>query len=159
MSKTTLTTLLIVLGLIIFAIGGGLGVFFQQQTSQLPVQQTSIKPQAGQNADLLRILSSSLISPIVAHGNVAGINGRNVSLNFGGTNLTVKINQDAKVYSFSASSGQAQTSKSSTTQPEGKFEDIKVGDSVNITLQLLPDGTMGGKLVSILSTPPSTNGK
>ncbi len=124
-------TILIIAGALIFLIGGGLGV-----ASQLSAVRQKVRTEA------FDILSSKVITSVSAYGKVTKIEGRDITLNNLGDNLSVSMPDNVKVYSFVDSSQQA-----------AAFEDIKIGDSINATLKLLPTGGYEG--LSIIIFPAS----
>lgn len=127
--------ILIIIGALFFlTLGGGLGILYQQQKEILPVKETP-KTQAVQT------LSSKVIPSITAFGQVSNIDGRNLTLTFGGDNLTIKINDSAQIYLPATKTSAQQTAQ---------FSDIKKGDNVSVNVKLLSDGQMDGQMVVII---------
>ncbi len=137
MGKKEQLAISIIAGILIFALGIGLGIIYQAQN----------KAQIKKN-EAVKSLSSKTISSLTAYGKVSKIEGKNITLSSLGDNLAVPMADSAKVYSFNDNSG-----NNSAPQKAVSFEDIKVGDSVNITMKLLQDGQMQGLMVVIL--PPA----
>ena len=131
MNKANLT-ILILLGVILFLVGGGIGIFYQMQ-----------KDSSGDT--VIKALSSKVIPSIVAYGQVTEINGRNITIFYSGETLTVPIAQDAQVSSFTQANGQT-----GSTQQQSSFNQIKKGDSINISIKVSSDGKLEGKMVIIL---------
>lgn len=127
-------TILIVSGVLLFAIGADLGIFFG---GRLGPEKTKIK--AANN------LSSKVVSSMTAFGQVKNIDGRNITLSNLGDDLTISVAGNAQVFSFSTPAG-----ASAPVQKTIKFEDIKTGDKVNVTLKTLPTGQLEGLSVIIL---------
>jgi len=138
MSKSNIVVIIIV-GIIIFVIGGAVGVFYQMQKDAPELLKASA----------LEKLSSNVIPSIVAYGEVLDINGRDVLISFSGASLTVPIDENAQVYSFNNSSA-----SESPTQQQANFSEIKKGDYLNISLKVSMDGEIQGKTVIIL--PPAS---
>jgi len=134
--------LLFLIGAVFFLVlGGGLGVFYQQQNT---APKEVVKIQAVQT------LSSKVIPSITAFGQVTKIDGKTITLTFGGDNLTVKIRDDAQIY-LPATSAKDKNGKLVTSQQQtAQFSDIKVGNNVSVNLKLLSDGQIEGQLVIIL---------
>ncbi len=137
----------VIIGLALFVLGGGLGVFYQTQKDALKIQEAEKKSAA------VKSLSSDLVPSIVAYGEVSAIDGRNVTLFYNGKSMQIEINKDATVYSFSPSSGDEKEPLSS--QQQVKISDIKKGDRLNVTIKLLPDGSLEGQMVIILGSAPA----
>jgi len=136
MDKKTSIILLVIGGLFFLILGGGLGIFYQSQKNALQT------PEGNSKLKAVQVLSSKVIPSITAYGQVSNIDGRSVTLTFGGDSLNVKINDDAVVYL---------PSSESSPQQIAKFEDIKKGDNVSVNLRLLPDGQIEGQMVIILN--------
>lgn len=153
--KTTGIILLIVIGSIIFVIGGGAGVSYQTQKQA---------PEFEKMSSTLNSLSSSVVPTIVASGKVTEINGRNVTLSNLDNSITVKIIDDARVYFFTPVFEiiENSTAKDSTiidkkpevaensVQKDALFSDIKKDDNLSINMKMLADGTMIANSVIIL---------
>ncbi len=144
----SLAFLLVIAGVIIFILGGGAGVFYQTQQVQLNNPQ-NIAAEAA-----LKALSSKVVPSIVAFGKVTSISGRNVTLNYAGENLTIKIDETAQISSFTAPSA---GSKTTASQGKAEFKDIKVGNTLSINLRLLADGALKGMSVVIINSLPETD--
>ena len=147
MEKSLLVGLIILIVLVVFILGAGIGIFYQTQkdiTGINNIRDTSEK------------LSSKVIPPIIAYGRVTKIDGKNITLNFSGENLIAKMDDNAQIFKFSSPSSSTKDSQPSSTRQETKFENIKVGDNLNITFKVLSDGTLLGQSVSILNSFPAT---
>lgn len=128
--------ILIIAGIVLVLLGGVAGVIFQAKF---------LSPQSKS----MNALSSKVISSIVAYGQVKNINGKNVTLSNLGDNLLISIADNAQVYSFTTPPGSAKNT--APVQQTGKFDDLKVGDNVNVAVKLLPTGQLEGVSVIILS--------
>lgn len=133
MDKKQLITLIVV-SVVLFLLGGALGVLLQ---GQMGPQKTKVAA--------VQSLSSKAISSVVAYGQVDSINGRDITLSNLGDSLTVSLLDNAQVYSFTTQKG-----STAPVQQTLKFENIKVGDKVNVAVKLLPTGQMQGSSVIIL---------
>jgi len=131
--------LIIIIALVFFVLGGGAGVYF--------ISQTPLTKEGAANQIALKTLSSKVIPSIVAYGEVTNISGKNVTVAYAGDSATVAIANSAQVYSFIQQAGSA-----SPTQQKTDFAAIKKGDTLNIALKLLADGTLQGQSVIILKT-------
>lgn len=130
----------IIVGIVCFLLGGGIGIISMQNASQ----RTKI--------EAANSLSSKVVSSIVAYGQVKSINGRNITLSNLGDELSILIADNAQVYSFSAPVA-GKNGVVAPVQQIIKFGDIKIGDSVNVSVKLLPSGQIQG--TSIIILPPT----
>lgn len=132
--------ILIIVGVLVFLVGGGLGII-------------SVQPKGFQKTKIeaTNKLASRVISSIVAYGQIENIDGRNLTLSNFGDNLSILILDNAQVYSFTTPSVKNATPSQQTV----KFENIKIGDKVNVAVKLLPNGQMQGSSVIILPLPTS----
>jgi preprotein translocase subunit YajC len=122
--------IIITAGIIIFLIGGILGIFIYRLQNKNIVE----------NKKAVSSLSSKVVSSVVVYGQVKSINGKSITLSNLGDDLTIIIADNAQVFSFATA----------TVQQKVNFEDIKVGDSVNISVKLLSTGQLEGLSVIIL---------
>jgi hypothetical protein len=111
----------IIVGLVFFIVGGGLGVLYQQQ--------------------IIKKLSSDAITSIISSGTVENISGNEIILNANGISLPIKIKTDAKIYAPPLSEGE-DNSQSSRSYREMSVEDIKAGDNLGIYSKLSSDGSL-----------------
>jgi len=138
MSKIASLALLVIIILAFFALGGGVGIFYQSQKEG---------GQPGVAENILKNLNSKAVPSIIAYGQVTKIDGRNVTLSFNGDSVTIKINDSASINSF------VKSASGTTTQQKMNFSQIKKGDTLSVNVKLLPDGNLQGESVIILSTP------
>jgi hypothetical protein len=138
MEKKYITILLSVAGILLIAFVFYLGMLFQSSSKiQLIKNQT------------VSTLSSKTVSSINAYGKVSNINGKNVTLSNLGDRLVILMTDTSHIYSIVAPS----LGKKTVNVPIQKtiyFEDIKVGDSVNVVLKLLSDGQLQGQSLVVL---------
>jgi hypothetical protein len=125
---------LLLIGVLLLAIGIGIGVIYQSQRSN-PI------------TSAVKSLSSDIIASIAAYGEVTKIDGRNITLSFSEDNLTIFVSPEAQVYSF-----KQQATGTNSRQNLADFNDIKKGDFINISLKFYSDGKLEGNNVVIL--PP-----
>jgi len=145
MDKKTII-LFFILGFLIFILGGGMGVFYQSQKC-LPENCPSATKETSALEKTIKDLSSRTIYFIVAYGTVEDINGRKLTISNNGENLTVEIKENAEITSFIRP---VAGGNSSTPEAIAKFEDIKKGDNLRISLKVLPDGKITGESVIII---------
>jgi len=140
--------IIIIGSLILLGIGFFLGFSFQ--TPQVaPEQEETPQEEAPQ---ILESISSKIISSITAMGKVTKISGDTITLTQGTENLSIRVKKGAKVSSFVTPTPVEQGETGAIEQKTVSFEDIKVGDSLNIGLEILSDGTVEGLFVIIF--PP-----
>lgn len=135
MNKNLLTTFIII-GLVFFVLGGGLGVFYQIQ-KDIPLLEKS---------EAINVLSSKVIPSIVAYGRVTDISEKNITLTFSGDTLIIKIKDTASIYSF------VPDEEGNSNRQKTNFSQIKKGDNVSVNLNMLPDGQLEGESVIILQS-------
>ncbi len=136
-----------ILAFLIFILGGGAGVFYQQQNCLVNAEKSTEKTNTDVFEKTVKDLSSQTIYFIVAYGDVTDIQDRNITINNNEENLTVKIKEDAKITSFNVP---AVGTSSSDTETPAKFEDIKNGNNLRIYLKVFSDGQVSGESVMII---------
>ena len=131
MNKITLIVSSIIIALVIFVAGGGLGVFYQAQKDA---------PQLEKTTAVLKNPSSKVISTATAYGKVEKIEGKNITLSYGGDSIVIGATDNTKVYSYSDKSA----------RQEVEYSTIKKGDNIDITIKILPDGGLNAEAIFIL---------
>jgi hypothetical protein len=96
----------------------------------------------------VKALSSKVVPSIIAYGQVTKIENKNITLTYNKETLTVPVMESANVYSFVPAEAGSKTT--APTQKKSTFSEIKVGDSLNITVKLSADGVLEGQSVIIL---------
>jgi hypothetical protein len=115
-----------------FILGNLTGIFYQKQKSDPQIQATT---------DTIQKLSSKVVNAIVTYGTITSIDSnRNITLSYEGESMIVSVAQDVKVYIYENS-----------TRKELNFNDLKVGDSVNITASLDASGNILGNMIVIFT--------
>jgi hypothetical protein len=150
MEKSQLTILLIVAGLVLFVIGGGIGIFYQKQitASQIKIAAAeTLKAQKVESA--VNFLSSKLVTYISATGQVVGVKGRDITLNSGGDTILVHIKDNAPI-SAPAYDSTMPSIAAAPGGPQIEIENIKTGDSLNVQIKVLPDGQLEGQAIMII---------
>lgn len=140
--ETKNLTIIIIVAVVAIVVGGVLGMSMQSAKDASSVSMASKLQPA------VKTLSSKVVPSIVAYGQVSDMQGRNITLNYGGDSITVPIAENSNVYSFVAPVAGSKTT--TPTQQKVQFAEIKKGDSLNVSLKLLPDGTIQGQNVIIL---------
>jgi hypothetical protein len=116
--------------------GGAIGIYFQFQKDA---------PKLNIARNVIKSLSSKTVPSIVAFGKASKIEGKNITLDYNGDNITIGISDDAQIYSSSnQNAGAAPTAAS--------FENIKIGDNLSINLKVLADGQLEGQSIIILNS-------
>jgi len=118
--------------LIIFILGCLAGIYLEKQ-KMVPELEKITKA-----AKILNAINSKVIPSPIAFGEITKISGRIVTLNYAGESLDISVKDNAQIYSFSQ--GQKQID----------FSQIKVGDWLNITIEVLPDGQVQGLSVAVV---------
>jgi hypothetical protein len=133
--------------LILVIIGGlillGLGYSFGLSLGQKAIEETE--------TPLADLLESKVIRGLntTALGEVIEIAGRNLTLNSDGDTLTISIKENATIYRLVPPEEVTETPQP-VEREEIEFEEIKVGDQVDIPCELKADGTLEGIDVTVL---------
>ena len=135
MNKTTSIVFITVFGLVLLLLGGSIG--FLYKTLQ-------ISPQMEKTAAVIKDLSSKTVLSTVAYGQVSKIEGIDITLSYDTDSIKISMAENSPVYSF------VNDSKGVPVQKKVDLKQIKIGDSLNITIKLLPDGQIQGQSVLIL---------
>lgn len=117
--------------LVVSAVAIGLGVVYQKTRKYSEPLENSV----------FKILNSKTIPFVTAYGDIVNIDGKNITISSKEDNLTVKIRDDAPVYSFE-----------SQVQKIIKVEDLRKGDKISVNLKISQDGQAEG-LAIVLITP------
>lgn len=141
MNKIILIVSSIIAGLLLLALGVSLGVSYQTQQASISSPQLD---QLEKTTAAVKFLSSKTVPSIVAYGQVTKIEGRDITLFYSGDSIKVSMEENSLIYSF------VNDSQGKPTQKQVELKEIKVGDNLNITLKLLPDGQLQGQSVFIL---------
>lgn len=142
MKKDFLILITVIGGIILLVLGFNLGSsFVQKKLSQI---ETKTHP-------LADLLGSKVIKSmdIVASGEIAEISGRNLILAQEEDSLTISIDENSSIQRSILSEETSESPKPVAIE-EVEFEDIKKGDKVDISCQLKADGSLEGKVVTIL---------
>lgn len=142
MKKQIDLSLLIIGILAIFIVGLGSGFLYAQQASLWPQQNSSQIASAQAMATAIKSLSSKLISGIHAYGRITQINPQNIVLSDNGNNLAIKIGSATQVSTFASS-----------VEKKIDISALKLADNLNVTLNLLPDGTLTASSIVIQPEP------
>jgi hypothetical protein len=134
---------LIVVGLVIFVLGGVAGYFYK-------CQQAELYPNAEKASEIIETLSSKLFPPSTASGRITKISGQDITLSKGAETVDLAVPTTAKVYSFKATTGDAQQTSAGYVLAESSFSDIKIGDDVNVSIEILPNGVINVLTINIL---------
>lgn len=135
MNKASSIVILLVIAVILLSVGMGLGIFYQIKKDGPKTERANL---------LLKQLSSNVIPSVAAYGKVASIDGKKITLSASGENLVVGVSDSSQFYSF------VTDSTGGSVQQAAKFEDIKVGDNLNISMKILSDGQLESQAVIIL---------
>lgn len=132
---------LIIGGLILLGLGYGYGFLSGQ------------KEIAGIKTDgpLTDLIDSKVITKLNAFalGEVTETSGRSLTLNNQGDTLTILVKEEATINRLLPSEGEIEAPQAAETE-EIEFEEIKIGDRVNIVCELKADGSLEGVQVVVL---------
>jgi len=135
MKKSVLIILFLVSWVLFASLGTGFGIFYQQQKDLIgekDIQST------------LKALSSKNIASVIAYGQVTKIDSRDITISYLGDSMKIFIEDGCKVYLIGNSAGGPSEKK------EISFEEIKIGNHLNITIKIMPDGQIIGQSILIL---------
>ena len=138
MNKINIVIILIVGFLVVFALGAGLGIFYQYQKDDAKIKQ------ADKISSEIDTLSSDVVTAVAVFGKVVAINGRNVTLSYNGKSLTVNIGDNVAINSYA--------SLTAKTGGNVQFSEIKLGDNLSVALKIGKDGELIAQNVLILSS-------
>jgi hypothetical protein len=140
------TILFVIAGLVIFALGIGIGIFYQ---TRIQLSNPAIQ-KAVQIQPTVNILTSKVVQSITAFGSVEKIDGKNLTLTYGGDQITVNISANAQIYSSTPTTN-AKTGNLISGVPQlVSFGTIKIGDQLTVNLQILPNGQLQANSIYIL---------
>ena len=114
-------------GLVVFAIGGGCGVLYQQS-----------KETYSSN-----ILNSKLISAV--SGKVIKVDGRNITIFSENESMVIKIKDGAQIYT------PAKNSAGDTFSQSESLGNVKINDSVTAYIKFLPGGIVESDRLFIIN--------
>jgi hypothetical protein len=146
MNKPIAIFISIIVLLLVFVLGGGIGILYQTR------KDAPLLEKAAQSEGVIKNLSSKTVLSIVAYGQVTNIQGRDITLTYAGDTLTVRIKENSMIYSLVTPSTTQKGAAAAPTQQKAEFKDIKKGDNLNVTLRLLPDGQLEASVVMIMSS-------
>lgn len=127
---------MLIVGAVLLAVGFGAGIYYNM-------------PQLQKTETLVKNLSSKTVPSMVAYGQVSAIEGRMVTLTYGGDSLTLDLPDSVAIYSFvTGSTGQP-------TQEKVSFDKIKKGDNLNVTMRLTSEGDIQAQQAFILLPTPA----
>lgn len=140
MKKETLIAIVIIGGLILLGIGYSVGL----SSGQKAVKEVK--------APLAELLASKVIGSLttIATGEVTEISDRSLTLSAEGDTLTILIRENAPIYRLVPPEEKTPKIPQPVVREEMNFEEIKVGDRVNIFCQLKADASLEGIEVIIL---------
>ena len=154
---TKQTVLLIIGGLLIFIVGGGLGVVYQKQQPALIIQTTPEQIKEAETcASIEKILSSKNFGELPAVGVVTKISGRDITLSYGGDSLSASQLRTAQKYiqffHLLKRLSPGQKTSSNVEPMMNTFDAIKVGQTLDVFTSVSPDGHIGISSVTIAPT-------
>lgn len=141
MNKAFLVILSVVIILVSFGLGAGVGVFYQMQKNA---------PQINKAEEVIKKLTSKALPLIVVYGQIINIEGKNLTVSFNGESVDVKINENATISMFSTDS------QGKSSQQNFVFNQIKIGQTVSVNTKVSLDGQLQGEAITIFpSTAPT----
>ncbi len=142
-----LRLLIIVIVIIIFTAGGvWFGISYQTQKDN-----SQIKELPAPNP-VLKKLSSKLVSSINSYGKVSKIEGINITLTSGEESLTIQVKENVSIFTYIQTLPLKKGDIPNMVQQKLNLKDIKNGDSLDVSLKLLPNGQLDAQSIYVL--PP-----
>ena len=135
--------ILIIIGLVVFVVGGGVGVMYQKSKT------ASVLPEEN---PVYKILSSKLIPTITAFGKISSINGNDIVLSSGDETLNIEMKDSAPVYIFD-SSVDLGNGLSTPSQKIVNVDVLKEGQDISVNLKINKDGQISGVAIVLISYP------
>ncbi len=130
MNKYLLTGLFVGVVLVFFILGGSLGIMYSG-APKCPKE----------TEEVLKIISSPLVSGVSAVGEISKINGNNVTLSFLKREITLTLQENTRMYDIS-------TGK----KTDINLSNLKIGDAVSVIFILKPDGSI--QVSSVMKISP-----
>ncbi|MFA7676416.1 MAG: hypothetical protein WCY28_03345 [Candidatus Shapirobacteria bacterium] len=110
MDKTNII-ILVLIGAVLFSVGGGLGIIYQSQKNY-------------SEENIFKALSSKAVSSIAISGELKKVNNEKIILSYEEENFEIKVSENTRVYYFRESSpGETK---------DISIKDLKAGDRLNI---------------------------
>lgn len=141
MQKNTAIISAIVSGIVILFVGYYVGTLVSSPTVQKAVQKDTKLQTA------IKALSSKLVLSSIVQGNVTKISKNILTLSDGTDSIDVLMKDDAPIYSL-ASTG---TATKPVTPAKVNFLSLKIGDQLNINIQVSAAGDIQGISAIIIS--------
>lgn len=142
----------IVFGVLFLIVGFAFGIIYQKGKVVLPSENT-----VRTTPPLVKDLSSRVIPSITAYGTVSKIDGKNLTITNQGDSMTVPVRDDAKIYSFVIENVPVKPGSKLTTpksvSKQVDFKEIKVGNSVSVSIRILSNSKVEGFSVVVLPPP------
>lgn len=133
MNKTVLVAS--VVGLVFLVAGVFAGFLLEKNITEKDIEKANTT---------IKAFGSKLIPYVTAFGKIQSISGKDLTLNYNGDTVVIKIKDDAKVSIIETGDD------NNTIQKEALFEDLKVGDSVSVNISISSDNAIEGSRVLIV---------
>ena len=143
MQKSSLAGLIIG-GLIIFIIGGGLGVILKTQ-QDAPKLNDYQKTQT-----IIKSLTSKTVSVITFFGKITKISGNDIVLTNAGDSVIINISDKTNIISFVPATSKTKNNFAGVTQQQIKFTQLKIGDTLNVNVMVV-DSVLSAQSITIFS--------
>lgn len=125
----------------IFILGGGIGIAYQEQQANPVVKQT---------AQLIENLNSKVFT-VSALGTVSKISERKITLDYKNSKIEIVLPNSIEVFSIKSETN-PKTKIETRNQVKASFEEIKIGDNVNVEIKISEDWqTISGQKLIILN--------
>ena len=143
--KTIILVFLIIAGVVFLGVGylGGVAIEKQKVSPQLE----QLVEQLEKVAKTIKALSSKTVTSIVVFGEVTKISGRTITVTYGTESIDIPIKENAQIFSLENLVGE-----SVIPQKKIEFEEIKEGNNLNVSINVLPTGELEG--IAVVVFPP-----
>ena len=144
----------LVLALAMLGLGAWLGMTLGgQKTSAL----SQITRQVSSSSTLAKSLSSKVVPSISAYGQVTNVSSNSLTVSYQEDSVIIPVASDAKIYSFIATVPPALKKGKPAPAPTSQviaLQDVKVGNTVSVSMRVLPNGQLQALSIVI---PPATS--
>jgi len=142
MNKILITLLVVILIVVAFVFGGGVGIYYQTQQDAPKLKQVEVLQEK------MKVLSSRVVHTILGYGVVSDINesDKTITLSTGGSSLKINALEEATFFSIK------NNESGDTARKPAVFGDVKKGDMISAYLKFSPDGEVGAYSLLITTT-------
>lgn len=143
-NSRSLIIILVISGLVIFVLGGVVGVLYQNQKTGGTILPSG-QGQPVESTKASGSVKSAVVTSVVLFGQVKSISGKTLVIANNGDTAQVTVSSETKIFTVDYTSG-------APVQKNAQFANIKVGATVNIGAKVLNNDTFSAQSVTIYIT-------